>query len=478
MYRHGLGDCFLLQFPTDAGGTFYILIDCGLISVAKDPKTMMARVTADIAATCRGRLDLVIMTHEHWDHVSGFSTQQAQDICDQIQIREVWYAWTEDPDNALGCRLRQERESKLRALHRAVAGLRMLNTPLAVRRAAQVGSLLNFFGGEDPTWLGARGNATTPGKSRLAFDYLGKRPGVKRRYCYPKDAPVGLADVSGVRVYALGPPENEGLIKRSTPTKRGAEVYEFSSDLAFEESLAAAFERQMPGVDGSDKDCPFDLSYARKEVLDGSQSAPLTKILSELWNAPDAGWRKIDDDWTAAAEALALNLDKHTNNTCLVVAFELGASGRVLLFAADAQVGNWLSWQDTRWQIPGTPGPENVSGPDLLKRTVFYKVGHHGSHNATLRALGLEQMTSDELVAFLPVFKAQAMTSGWAEMPFDPLVSRLKEKTSGRLVLSDASAPLPGPADLVLLSDAQRAEFFSRLTVDPGGLYYEVAIDV
>jgi len=33
-----------------------------------------------------------------------------------------------------------------------------------------------------------------------------------------------------------------------------------------------------------------------------------------------------------------------------------------------------------------------VTGPDLLARTVFYKVGHHGSHNATLRQQGLEQM--------------------------------------------------------------------------------------
>ena len=27
---------------------------------------------------------------------------------------------------------------------------------------------------------------------------------------------------------------------------------------------------------------------------------------------------------------------------------------------------------------------------DLLHRTIFYKVGHHGSHNATLRERGLE----------------------------------------------------------------------------------------
>src|SRR6266699_2202355 len=68
-------------------------------------------------------------------------------------------------------------------------------------------------------------------------------------------------------------------------------------------------------------------------------------------------------------------LDSMTNNTSLVLAIEL-ADGDVLLFAADAQVGNWLSWQDLKWTVGTSP----VTGPDLLKRTIFYKVGHHGSH--------------------------------------------------------------------------------------------------
>jgi hypothetical protein len=58
-----------------------------------------------------------------------------------------------------------------------------------------------------------------------------------------------------------------------------------------------------------------------------------------------------------------------------VLAFELGKGGKVLLFAADAQRGNWISWKD---------GDQTITATDLLDRTVVYKVGHHGSHNATL----------------------------------------------------------------------------------------------
>ena len=88
-------------------------------------------------------------------------------------------------------------------------------------------------------------------------------------------------------------------------------------------------------------------------------------------------WRTIDDDWLETAGALALYLDEYTNNSSLVLAIELVESGKVLLFAADAQTGNWASWKDVKWEEP------EVKTDDLLARTVFYKVGHHASHNAT-----------------------------------------------------------------------------------------------
>jgi hypothetical protein len=102
----------------------------------------------------------------------------------------------------------------------------------------------------------------------------------------------------------------------------------------------------------------------------------------------------IDTDWLHSFSRLALQVDRVINNTSLVLAFRL-PDGRVLLFAADAQVGNWLSWHDIRpedWRRPD--GGQVISGrsAELLARTVVYKVGHHGSHNATLKAKGMELM--------------------------------------------------------------------------------------
>jgi beta-lactamase superfamily II metal-dependent hydrolase len=149
----------------------------------------------------------------------------------------------------------------------------------------------------------------------------------------------------------------------------------------------------------------------------------------------DESWRQIDGAWLTEAADLALQLDSATNNTSLVIAIEL-EDGDVLLFAGDAQVGNWLSWQKLKWTVEG----REVSGPSLLRKTIFYKVGHHGSRNATLRQLGLEQM--DRLkVAAIPVNEEMAKKKGWGHMPSKPLVSALNQKTNGFVLRSDADAP-------------------------------------
>ena len=58
-----------------------------------------------------------------------------------------------------------------------------------------------------------------------------------------------------------------------------------------------------------------------------------------------------------------------------MLAIELMATQRVLLFAADAQVGNWLSWHEGGWsEVNGLGRGETLTAEDLLRRTVLYKV--------------------------------------------------------------------------------------------------------
>ena len=142
------------------------------------------------------------------------------------------------------------------------------------------------------------------------------------------------------------------------------------------------------------------------------------------------------------AEALALYLDTFTNNSSLVLAIELVESGKVLLFAADAQTGNWASWKKVKWER------SDVSTDDLLARTVFYKVGHHASHNATL-VEAFEKIGHPELVALIPVHKKDpniTKKNGW-KMPARNLFKRLVEKDGSPRVADGQQESAQLPAD-------------------------------
>jgi hypothetical protein len=186
-------------------------------------------------------------------------------------------------------------------------------------------------------------------------------------------------------------------------------------------------------LDSKDSGRPFDRQYE----IPFPYAREMTFFQQQYWTPADAtdNWRQIDIDWLEGSTELALQLDSLTNNTSLVLAIEL-PDGDVLLFAADAQVGNWLSWQGLEWEIGG----KKVTGPDLLKRTIFYKVGHHGSHNATLREKGLEQMEKLR-VAMLPVDQAMAKKKHWDHMPLDELVAVLNKQAKGVVLRVDQPMP-------------------------------------
>lgn len=438
MYRpQGLGDCFLLTFPTQSG-VANVLIDCGVLSGTDNAVPRMRHLVRRIGdkldrrpcpndmagAASRPYLDVLVVTHEHWDHVSGFI--QAAEEFRQICIGEVWLAWTENPADPLAQALREHKTRALKTLDEVRQELH-----LSGETSALLAALAQFHGerGEDAHFTVGRTAADAMrwaremASDRVRFLYPGKQP--------PGQAPPTIPGVGAVKVHVLGPPRDERL-KRSNPSRRTPEVYQLtgSADLAF----LAAFD------DGAAELArPFDTSFERNE----EDAAELGGVLGSYF-AAEQTWRRIDDDWLGAAEQLALKLDAHTNNTSLVLAFEFTADGRVLLFPGDAQVGSWLSWHTVLLDEDLRPGRDKRrTGSELLAKTVLYKVGHHGSHNATLRDEGLERMTRPDLIAMIPVDEKQAHQqgrSGW-EMPFPALLTSLEEKSDRRVLRADAGVP-------------------------------------
>jgi hypothetical protein len=456
MYRQGLGDCFLLSFPR-RGGESHVLIDCGVLKGTGDATARIRRVAESIFATTGGRLDALVVTHQHWDHVSGFL--QAEDIFNRLAVGEVWLAWTEDPGDELASELAQRRRKAVTAVENAVTRLSGVADASAQRNLTSLNSLLAFQGE-----LGASGPATTA----KAIDWVKARVNARLRYFTPGCDPVLVPGVDDVRVYVLGPPRDVTLLKKSDPSKQSSEVYELAGmsgeDLGFLAAVNASPD------EGDSAGMPF-ASWFRISDAEAWED----DFFGEHYGfegEDDQGWRRIESDWLGVAGRLALQLDSHTNNTSLALAFELEPSRRVLLFPGDAQVGNWMSWSGSEWNLNTGSGTRTVTAADLLARTVLYKVSHHGSHNATLCEQGLELMTSRELAAMLPVDRTTAKKMDW-NMPFPTLYRRLHEKTAGRLLDLETGLP-PSPDEPSHAREWDR--FLARTNVTPDWIDYRVEL--
>ena len=464
MYRHGLGDCFLLTFPRPGQSPFNMLIDCGALARNKG---QMSAVVEHIRDTVRdgagpavpnakARLDVVVGTHEHKDHVSGFN-QARQVFNSDFDFGAVWLAWTENLGQPEIRKIKETRKSALKTLKAALAA-----SPLAVAGGPlrHVPSLLGFSDDDD---------STDQRRVADAMEYLKLRGRQANalRFLEPGGAPFALGDVEDVRVYVLGPPRDPSMLKTSAVTERMKSddvVYHLGgAGAAAIDALAAA----VPAMSSAgattadpmaDRFQPFSPEHrvSRKLLPQGKKVAISNRYFAKImggvqsrYDDPQQRWRRIDDDWLGGFGQLALDLDNDTNNTSLVLAFEFVSKREVLLFVADAQVGSWLSWKTLKFDVPGQA--KALPALDLLRRTVFYKVGHHCSHNATLKAGGLELMQREDLVAFIALDKETARNQGpkehggWA-MPAPQLFKALGVRANERVVISDIKEPLSAKA--------------------------------
>ncbi|WP_397453330.1 hypothetical protein [Pseudomonas sp. NA-150] len=395
-YRHGLGDCHLLTLYGAGDATYRILIDCGVILGTENAASKMTQVMDDVVLASGGKVDLLVATHKHWDHVSGF--MQASAAFAKLAVGEVWMAWTEDPQDAQAKSLQADHDQAL-AMLQGVAARMQMDDP---DNDHALNDLLGFFG--------AAARVTT----QTALDAVRAKGKGTVRYCDPKDAPRDLP-AFGAHIYVLGPPRDETRLKNMSPPSSAQDktTYKMALD---------SYHRYIADAIGADEaQLPFARPY--NIPVQVAQSVPFFQ--QRYWNQED--WRRIDDGWLDDATGLALQLDNVVNNTSLVLAIDLQEAG-VLLFAADAQVGNWLSWGDCKWTLPEG---ETVSGHDLVSRTTFYKVGHHGSPNATLREGGLELMTQLN-VAVVPVDHDMALKRRWGSLPLDSLMKALDQLTAPR----------------------------------------------
>lgn len=454
MYRIGHGDCFLLAFPgTNPAEPKYVLIDCGYkpgspAFISTTPK----KITDNLRDATGGHIDVAIITHEHQDHVNAITTTHFTGFT----IGEAWFAWTEDPEDSIANALRETFDDQLLGL---LAARNNLAAEGDARTAQQIDRFLAFEFGGDQERFDAAGAATvfaaglgSDNKKSMKIFKDRASNGVKFLRPHSKR---NLPGVENVRVFSLGPPRDEALLKSLDP------IGEEGFHLGIARSAGAYFGAAAQAAEaGEAPERPFDTQYstAFKDIskLPGDEGAFFRDHYGTDGDQPvadpqrpddeiesNAAFRRIDRDWLYSAEQLALDMSKYTNNTSLVLAFELGKGGKVLFFAADAQRGNWVSWSKKTW----TDGNDTVTARDLLSRAVLYKVGHHGSHNATLHGEAESEYPSlgwmatgdhgHEFVAMITAVRAWAETQNGWDHPLKKIKDALLARASGRVFQTD-----------------------------------------
>src|SRR5215470_14320343 len=213
-YCQGIGDCHLLKFTKSDGSPYWMMIDCGIHTSVKGGSATIDKIVDDVAKNTGGRLDVIAATHEHADHLSGFSSAAVK--FGKFKVGEIWMGWTENPSDKQAQALDKYKEqavAALQATHQALSSTHELNGHLgAVRNGLK--PLLEFQ-------FGAKGDKVRDMRKNLV-----KLAPRNVRYFEPKDPPITIDGLPNLRVYVLGPPRDPNLIK---VVERKSEMYGLSS---------------------------------------------------------------------------------------------------------------------------------------------------------------------------------------------------------------------------------------------------------
>ncbi len=428
MYRVGFGDFFLVTVPT-AAGPQHIVIDCGVtpgktkkgdIGTIKDAVAHMAEVTGK-------ELALIIVTHRHQDHIIGFS--RSADVWKDFKVGAVWMSvWETEYDP------NEKKEKKKTLAAKFQEELTSFALGMQMRLAAgsdspdanEIMAMLENATGVDRAGLAAAGGAAAPrrvgkggGTNAQSLTFLKTGLGVEPEYYGKGDkpkVPKALKD-AGLTAEILGPPPTDEIdfVKLMDLQKTTGQYLGENSD----DATGAVFD-------------PFGEAWHAK--TSDYKPGAFREWNRESKNNPSGAMEAIiQSAQPSLLFTAAKTLDNFLNNQSLVVLFTF--KGKKLLFAGDAQGGNWEYWMfgGTPTKAPSVDSIDKKSKV-ILEHLDFYKVGHHGSTNATPIS-AVESMGGE----FASMCSTQADSFGTvenqSEVPRVPLLTALAKKS--RIVRSD-----------------------------------------
>jgi hypothetical protein len=286
----------------------------------------------------------VVATHRHADHISGFATDtrtgKSGEIIRALRPMLVLQPWTEDP--------------KAKPNARTATTIAGGNKGLVARLANinKIAERVKHLAESNPAWMSATARKEL---QFLGEDNLANKSAVNNLIAMGKagtakflryGASTGLeAHLPGVTLRVLGPPDlSQSDAIRKQRSKDKDQFWHFVKGVV--PSVPATHDNNHRA--GRGRPVPEEARWFRDRLL-SITSQGLLEIVRQL--------------------------DDQMNNTSLILLFEVGK--KKLLFPGDAQFENW--------SYAMTAAPDRKDVADLIADVDFYKVGHHGSLNATPR---------------------------------------------------------------------------------------------
>jgi hypothetical protein len=440
-YNVGFGDCFLLKF--DYGKSQRrILIDYGSTAApARAAADYMLRVAKDIREQCRNadgtaKLHGVVVTHRHRDHLSGFATGGVGTgkIIASLQPDVVVQPWTEDPNAKPDAKaaasgfytagkpspaaLRAQYVSALADMHAVAEAVHREALSDTHRFGVRTQRELAFLGDDNglPNRSAVVNLMEMGRKGRAAYVHCGSKSGLD-------------AVLPGVDVQVLGPPD---LTQTQTILKERARYPNEYWHLAFSQ-YRTFWRTQALAADGAAQ------PGAGKPLFPNAATFGPEDVPANL------RWFVRRAQRLRGAQLLDLvhSLDDAMNNTSVILLFRVG--GEAVLFPGDAQIENWS-------YALAQPALRK-----LLAEVTVYKVGHHGSLNATPKSLW-------------NLFRHKSAVEGEAER----LKSVLSTKSGKH---GNAAQKTEVPRRTLVAKLAEESDLFSTQTMTKSEAGHDIRID-
>lgn len=355
----------------------HVLFDFGSTGLpAGTGEGYLLEVAQDIQQQCggkNGKLDVIVATHRHKDHISGFARNEAGngpgDIIRMLAPELVIQPWTEDPDAARDA-------TKLRGL--SAAAERPENPQAAFMKTLLEMHTFAEITGEEAAHLADRQKfkQLLDVEVRQQIQFLADDNKVPNASAVKNLATMGKKAVyvnygsdldlskilPGVTAKVLGPPTIDQYAEVQKERSRDNEEFWmlqavtqsfWGLQAATGEALQAMIQGKAPLFPEAEcyrESVPVQMRWIvrRMRALRGEQLLQLVRIM-----------------------------DQAMNNTSVILVLEVGK--KKFLFPGDAQIENW--------EYALKFAKDHEENLTLLKEIDLYKVGHHGSRNATPKTL-------------------------------------------------------------------------------------------